>query len=225
MLFNINQIYNIYHKHIVKPNSYYERFLNINKFLSDHEIYNYRQMDPPRIVSIIDFKEWIEKYNISHGDKLLYTCNSDIELNYIEYKNQEHIEYPPHDLHTLDIPEKNHDFVIFNQTLEHLYNPFLAIQNLYNHTKKGGFLYTTVPTINIPHMTPIHFWGITPIGLCLLMMSAGFDIVECGHWGNKKYLDYIFTHNTWPGYADISENYDLEYNHVCQAQTWVLAKK
>jgi hypothetical protein len=74
-------------------------------------------------------------------------------------------------------------------------------------------------------MTPIHFWGITPIGLCMLMISAGFNIIECGNWGNKKYIDYIFTHNTWPGYADISENYNLEYNHVCQAQTWVLVQK
>jgi SAM-dependent methyltransferase len=225
MLFDINQIHNIYYKYIIKPDSYYERFLNINKFLSDSEIHKYQQMDPPRVISIIDFKEWIKKHNISNGEKLLYTCKSDIELNYIQYTNQEYIPYPPHDLHTLDIPEKNHDFVLFNQTLEHLYNPFLAIQNLYNHTKKGGFLYTTVPTINIPHMTPVHFWGITPIGLCILMMSVGFDIVECGHWGSKNYIDYIFTNNTWPGYSDISKNYNLRHDHTCQAQTWVLARK
>ena len=225
MLFNDNQIYEIYNKYVVKPNSYYERFSHINDFLSESELFEYKQIDPPRVISIIDFKEWIQNHNIAQGDKLLYTCETDMELKYIEYNNKTHISYPPYDLHNLDITEKNYDLIIFNQTIEHLYNPFLAMRNLYNHTKKGGFLYTTVPTINIPHMTPIHFGGITPIGLCLLMISSGFEIVECGHWGSQKYIEYIFNNNTWPGYSDISDNFNLGYDHVSQAQTWILVKK
>jgi hypothetical protein len=115
--------------------------------------------------------------------------------------------------------------VIFNQTVEHLYNPFLCLQNLYDHINHGGYLYTTVPIINIPHMVPIHFWGVTPIGLCLLMMSVGFNVVECGHWGSKEYIDYIFTNNNWPSYRDISTNYNLGYNNTCQAQTWILVQQ
>jgi SAM-dependent methyltransferase len=224
--FDIENIYSIYNKHIIKPNSYYERFSKINEYLSEPELIKYKNIDPPRVVSIIDFKEWIEKFNIKTGDKLLYTCESDPELCYIDYSNKTYLPYPPYDLHNFDIEEKNHDLVIFNQTIEHLYNPFIAIQNLYDHTKDGGFLYTTVPTINIPHMTPIHFWGITPIGLCLLMMSVGFNVVECGYWGNKKYIDYIFTNNDWPGYKDISiTDFNLGCDNVCQSQTWILVQK
>ena len=120
---------------------------------------------------------------------------------------------------------KNYDFIIFNQTIEHLYNPFLCLKNLYDHLNNNGFLYTSVPTINIPHMTPIHFWGVTPIGLCLLMKSVGFQILECGYWGSRKYIEYIFQNNNWPGYNDISNDYDLGYDPVCQAQTWILVKK
>lgn len=224
-LFNEKDIQAIYNKYVVKPKEYFERFTSIDRYLSNDELEKYKNLDAPRTISIIDFKEWINKYNLKKVNKLLYTCKQDLELPYIEYKNSIELSYPPHDLHNFELTEKDHDFVIFNQTLEHLYNPFLAIKNLYDHTKNGGFLYTTVPTINIPHMTPIHFWGITPIGLCLLMMSAGFEIMECGYWGSSKYIKYIFTENNWPGYIQISENFNLSYNPVCQAQTWVLVKK
>jgi hypothetical protein len=223
--FNTQKILEIYNKHVIKSTKYYEKFNYINKYLSKEELEIYKKIDPPRVISILDFKEWIYKYNIFNGNKLLYTCESDPELNYINYKHKTYLSYPPYDLHSFDIEEKKYDFVIFNQTIEHLYNPFIAMQNFYNHMNSGAFLYTTVPTINIPHMTPIHFWGVTPIGLCLLAMSVGLEILECGHWGTQKYLDYIFHNNNWPGYEDISINYNMGYDPVCQAQTWILAKK
>jgi hypothetical protein len=223
--FSTEEIDNIYNKHIIKSKTYFEKFSKIDKYLSVHELEQYKNIDPPRLASILDFKEWIFKHSISKGDKLLYTCESDPEISYINYKQKTYLSYPPYDLHTFNIKEKNHDFIIFNQTIEHLYNPFIAMQNLYDHMNRGAFLYTTVPTINIPHMTPIHFWGVTPIGLCLLAISVGLEIIECGYWGSQKYLDHIFHNNSWPGYQNISTNYNLEYNSVCQAQTWILAKK
>lgn len=224
-LFNENQIYNIYNKYIIKNDNYYNRYKYINQYLSNKELQLYKNIDTPRLMSLIDFKEWIKKYNFDKVNKLLYTCPNDIELKYLKYNFSDLIEYPPYDLHTLRLPRQDYDLIMFNQTLEHLYNPFICIQNLYDHLANDGLIYTTVPTINIPHMIPIHFWGITPIGLCLLMMSAGFEILECGYWGNKKYIEYIFTQNNWPGYEKISNNYDLSYDSVCQAQTWILAKK
>lgn len=224
-LFSEKEIETIYIKYIVKNKKYFERFNAIDQYLSANELEKYKRLDVPRIISIIDFKEWINKYNITKINKLLYTCEQDLELPYIEYNKSTLLKYPPHDLHNFELPEKNYDFVIFNQTLEHLYNPFLAVKNLYDHTNNNGFLYTTVPTINIPHMTPIHFWGITPIGLCLLMLSVGFEILECGYWGNKKYIEYIFNKNDWPGYEQISTNFSLPHDPVSQAQTWILVKK
>lgn len=224
-LFSEKEIETIYIKYIVKNKKYFERFNSIDQYLSANELEKYKRLDVPRIISIIDFKEWINKYNITKINKLLYTCEQDLELPYIEYNESTLLSYPPHDLHNFELPQKNYDFVIFNQTLEHLYNPFLAVKNLYDHTKTNGFLYTTVPTINIPHMTPIHFWGITPIGLCLLMLSVGFEILECGYWGNKKYIEYIFNKNDWPGYEQISTNFFLPHDPVSQAQTWILVKK
>ena len=224
--FSENEVNAVYSSHVYKTPDYFNRFRLLDKVFSESELKKYGRMDPPRVISLIDFKEWIEKYNIKKGNSLLYTCDSDPELSYIDYSVRFKAEYPPHDLHKLNTGNKGYDFALFNQTIEHLYNPFLCVQNLYNALNDGRYLYTTVPIINIPHMVPVHYWGVTPMGLCLLMMSAGFKVMECGYWGNQKYLEYIFKNNTWPTYSDIlTEEGVVDYNEACQAQTWILAKK
>ena len=225
-LLNNELMADVYNRYVWKPYSYFQRFENFKSYMSEDELTRYRRMDPPRILSLIDFKEWTEKYGIVTGDSLLSTCSADPELRYVNYKTVSSAEYPPYDLHTLELEKKDHDLVIFNQTIEHLHTPCLAINRLKDHMKDGGYIYTTVPTINIPHMTPIHFNGYTPMGLCALFLSCGFEICECGYWGNKKYIDYIFSTGTWATYVDVlSDDGRLMYDPVCQAQTWVLARK
>lgn len=219
-------IYALYSSHIAKPPSYFERFEDIRKYFTDEEYARYNKLDPPRVASIVDFREWIEKYNLTNVEKLLSTCDTDSELLYIKYKSKTDLPYPPYDLHTFDIECKDHDFVIFNQTIEHLHTPLLALGRLFDHMRDGGYIYTTVPTINIPHMTPIHFNGYTPMGLCAMMESVGFRTCECGYWGNKKYLDYIFTNNTWPNdLSYVMTDNKMTYDPTCQAQTWILSQK
>lgn len=224
-LLNNEYIENLYRSHVVKDSSYFKRFEYPSKSMTTEEHDSIKWMDPPRVTSIIDFKEWIVKHKLIEIDNLLATCSTDPELKYLKFKNVTWVQYPPHDLHTLDVAKKDHDFAIFNQTIEHLHTPFLALNRIREHLKDGGYVYTTVPTINIPHLTPIHFNGYTPTGLCALMESCGFDVVECGYWGNRKYIEYIFSHGDWCNYSQILDNGKLTYDPVCQAQTWVLARK
>lgn len=216
----------LYQRCVRKDPSYFQRFENLNSSFGADELLKYSRIDPPRVVSIIDFKQWIKKYELDTGDSLLSTCHADPELRYLNYKSITNIHYPPHDLHVFDVEKKDHDFAVFNQTIEHLHTPIFAINRIREHLKYGGYVYTTVPTINIPHMTPIHFNGYTPVGLCALMESCGFQVFECGYWGNLKYIEYIFKHGDWCGYKEVlDENGKLSYDPVCQAQTWVLARK
>lgn len=120
------------------------------------------------------------KHNIT--PKNLYcTDKNDPELNIIKADNIINIEYDGinNDLHNFNI-NNNCDFFLFNQTIEHLYNPFLAIKNIYNQLNEGGYVFTSVPTINIPHSTPIHFNGYSPMGLSMLFLSCGFNVLEIG---------------------------------------------
>ena len=117
------------------------------------------------------------------------------------------------------------DFFLFSQTLEHLYNPPLAIYNLYKIIAPGGYVFTSVPTINIPHSTPIHFGGYNPMGLATLFISAGFEIIEIGQWGNFDYIQHIFSFHSWPGFKEMERNGIVinEDRNVCHC--WILAKK
>lgn len=228
-LFSEKEIYDTFIQYVQKPTEYFNKVQVEYGKLDKTEKEKWFNRDFPRLASIFDFKDWIKKYNIQHVDKLLSTFQDDDELDYISYNNIVFADYSKdkcYDLHLLNLEEKKFDFIIFNQTLEHLYNPFICMKNLYDHLKPGGFVYTTVPTVNIPHMLPFHFWGITPIGLCMLSKSVGFNVKECGYWGNLEYINYIFKNNTWPTTDDImNKSMEIENNFVCQSQTWVLVQK
>jgi SAM-dependent methyltransferase len=128
-------------------------------------------------------------------------------------------------LHTLSL-DKQFDFFIFNQTIEHLYNPFMCIQNIFNVVKPGGYVFTSVPTINIPHMEPFHFNGYTPMGLAMLFKSAGFEVVEIGQWGNHDYICKSFDNpHRWPGYNDLQKDNKVKNERGNECQCWILVRR
>lgn len=234
-LFTESEIFNIYNTYVKKDESYYKKFEKL-PFDLNNKNWKWEGKDFPRIWCLLDFKDWMKKYNIEHFNSVLsnqpagYTGTnlSDPELEYITWDNIDFIPYSggSNDFHTLDLGKKDYDFIIFNQTLEHLYNPFLSMEKIFNHLKPGGFLFTSVPTINIPHMTPFHFNGLTPMGLCMLMLSTGFEILELGFWGNVDYIKYIFERGDWPDYRELIDNDGLIKNEKDKnAQCWILVKK
>jgi hypothetical protein len=58
------------------------------------------------------------------------------------------------------------------------------------------------------------------------MESVGFKTLEIGYWGNKKYIDYIFTNHNWPGYEELidKEGY-ISHERNNEVQTWILVQK
>jgi SAM-dependent methyltransferase len=221
-------IYNIYKKHCVKNNSYYKKYEYL-PFERMEKSWDWDGKDFPRVPCVLDFSEWVAKYDLMEVNNLLYTCDSDPELNYLNIKNKKLIEYDfstnNNDLHKLQLAKEEFDFVLFNQTLEHLYDPEKALKNLHKCMKVGSHIFTSVPVINIPHMTPVHFWGINKMGLSLLFDSAGFEILEIGEWGNFDYISSMFEKQTWPDYKQLMKNNKIvnEEHNACQC--WILAKK
>jgi SAM-dependent methyltransferase len=220
------ELQTIYKNHVKKTNEYFQKYQHLPPCPVNKYNNNWQNFDFPRNWCILDFKEWINQHNISNIEHLGYTCNTDPELEFLTYNNSTLVEYPQFDLHTFSQSFTNvFDFFIFSQTLEHLYNPFKAVENIYKSLKPGGYVFTSVPTINIPHMTPIHFNGFTPMGLAMLFKSANFEIIEIGQWGNYEYIQRLFGKHTWPGYNDLNKNgyVSNEERNVCQC--WILARK
>jgi SAM-dependent methyltransferase len=234
-LFTRQDIERINNTYVVnRPHTYYTKAHERWEASSPEFKTKFANWDFTRPAAIFDFEDWIEKYNLKNIDKLLVTDDQDHEVTYLTANHKTIINFEPeynvtiseNDLHVINLEEKNHDFAIVNQTFEHLYNPFVAIKNIYDHLKPGGFFYTSVPIINIPHLLPHHFWGITPIGLCMLGESVGFEVKECGFWGSKKYTDYIMTHNWWPNADQVrNEHGIIENTYHQQVNTWILLQK
>ena len=181
--------------------------------------------DAPRCWCIMDFIEWIKKYNLHKINVLNVTNKNDPELQYVQANKINEFSYNynegGNDLHIFTNKEKC-DFFIFNQTIEHLYNPYICIKNIYDNLNENGYVFTSVPTIVIPHDTPIHFANWTPMGLAMLFKTNKFKILEVGQWGNKNYIHQAFGNKH--DFPDILKcgSHNEEIN-VCGC--WILAQK
>ena len=219
------EICSLYNRFVIKPISYNHRTFSDIVASGVTNTYNPRGKDSPRVFTIMDFKEWVEKYGIQPKNALL-TDADDCELPYITMEKSTVINYASnpsdYDLHTLSLPHKDYDFVLFSQTLEHLYNPAQCVRNLYDHMSIGGYIFTSVPTVNIPHMTPFHFSHFYPIGLVCMFIQAGFEVLELGYWGNKDYILKMFNSLSWPDIYSLST---ILNDPAHPAQCWILARK
>ena len=74
-------------------------------------------------------------------------------------------------------------------------------------------------------MTPVHFNGMTPMGLAMLFKTSNFEIIEIGQWGNFEYIQKLWSTHSWPGYNTLNHNNRItnEERNVCQC--WILARK
>lgn len=160
--------------------------------------------DLPRVIALLEFDRFIVQHNIV-SKKGLAVNGLDPEWDYIKSETIKEILYDEetenYDLHTLNLPEKDFDFVMVNQTLEHVYNPVLCLKNIYAHMRRGGILYLNVPVNSFLHGMPFHHYtGLTPVGLGTVVKAAGFRILTIGQWGNLEYLTHMHTSKEWPDY-------------------------
>ena len=225
MNFTDTEIQELYDTKVKLPASYFKKYEKLPPCPREFHKYTWYKNDFPRNWGILDFIEWIKKYNIKHVGHLGHTYD-DPEIEFLPYNKATYLPYPGYDLHTISKSFKDEfDFFIFNQTLEHLYNPFQALSEIYKTVKPGGYVFTSVPTISIPHGVPFHFGGFTPMGLAMMVKTAGFEVVEMGQWGNYEYIQKLWGTHGWPAYRDLQRDGVIvnEERNVCQC--WILAKK
>ena len=221
-------IYNIYNKHVKinETDEYKNRYVPLIVQDVDDK-WRWENKDFPRVISLLEFKKYIISYNFHFKNVLSFNGQSDPEYEFLKYDNVTNYNYKDdiinYDLHNLNLNKKDFDFVMINQTIEHLYNPIICLKNIYDHLGHDGIFYTNVPVNNIPHSTPEHYYtGITPTGLGIMAKLAGFKILEIGQWGNAVYLNKLFK-DGWSDYkySDVPGQNDFN----CPLITWILAKK
>lgn len=183
--------------------------------------------DFSRVIALLEFERFITENNLT-SVKGLAINGKDPEWDYLPYQVLYFIDYDAdpinHDLHTLNLNDKDFDFAMLNQTLEHVYDPIRCLKKVYEHMRPGGILYLNVPANNIPHSTPFHYYtGITPVGLGAMAKAAGFKILNIGQWGNLEYTQRMYSAYGWPDYTEFK---NPGYNDIMHPIiTWIFAIK
>ena len=98
------------------------------------------------------------------------------------------LPYPDYDIQDLtQVADGEFDFMILDQTLEHLQNPEKALSEVHRVLKPGG-----VAIISTPFLIPVHpgknygdYYRWTPQGMKVVLERCGFE-PEVHMWGNLK---------------------------------------
>jgi len=121
------------------------------------------------------------------------------------------------------LPGEPFDVALVSQTLEHLYDPARALRGLLGRLAPGGFFFTSVPALSIPHMAPFHFASFTPMGLAVLLEAAGFEVLELGQWGNADYASKLLRSKSWPSFGELDRPIENDPGVPCAL--WALARR
>jgi SAM-dependent methyltransferase len=70
--------------------------------------------------------------------------------------------------------------VITQEALEHIQDPFKAVEEMYRILRKGGFIYCQVPFIIGYHPGPTDFWRFTVEGIKEIFEKHNFECIEVG---------------------------------------------
>lgn len=109
-------------------------------------------------------------------------------FNHISYEVSDN--YPIVDLHDLSkFSSNSYDFVILDEILEHVAQPWLAVKEVYKILKIGGCLICSTPFLIAEHKCPNDYWRFTKEGLTELL--SDFERLEINSWGNAKSVCYL----------------------------------
>lgn len=162
-----------------------------------------------RVVSLYDFYQLsiFEKFQNINKVCVVSGSESELELNFINSKEVLTTSLESgYDLtndwsadNFINIDAKGiFDLVICNQVLEHVPDPIQAFKNLNFLTKKGGFIWVSIPVINRIHDEPnFYSSGYHPRYLQFLSDQLQLDRIHIGAWGSLKYKLFAVSRN-WP---------------------------
>jgi SAM-dependent methyltransferase len=223
----IREIYETYVK-INQTEEYAHRYTPFPIDKNTNPEWPWEGKDLSHVMTLFEFERFIKENKIVSKKALAINGHNNPEWDLIPHESLFITEYETdpekYDLHTLNLPEKNFDFVAVHQTLDHVYDPLRCLKNIYEHMKSGGILYINALTVCIPHMTPFHYYtGFTPTGLGVLIKLAGFKILSIGQWGNLEYINKMFETYDFPDYRALSNPGFNQIEHP--VVTWAFAQK
>ncbi len=145
-------------------------------------------------------------------------------FNFENYEIAEN--FPVVDIQNLkDYKSDSYDYVILDQVLEHVSDPWKAIREIYRIIKENGYLIITTPFLIQLHFGPRDYWRFTNDGLKEILCD--FSEVEIKSWGNKGTAIFHLEAGTWPSTKQIREMglFDISNDPTYPYVYWGFAKK
>jgi hypothetical protein len=92
----------------------------------------------PRLITVLEFERILTEHSIAADSVLMLNGGEggDPELAYLDHHQVDRADYDQDparfDLHSPQFDRSDYDFALLSQTLEHLYDPALAVAQLYS---------------------------------------------------------------------------------------------
>lgn len=132
---------------------------------------------------------------------------------------------PEVDIQNLSLfSDGSYDVVVLDEILEHVENPWRAIEEVRRVLRPGGTLLTSSPLMIAVHKVPEDYWRFTEAGLGVLLDN--FRDVTVDSWGNKAAVTYLMNGMMVTVEAAISDGkFDLTNDKKYAVDVWGYARK
>lgn len=95
--------------------------------------------------------------------------------------------------------EQQFDLVVCSQVLEHVYDVKIALENLVDLVKPGGYLWIACPASNYAHGSPDYFSaGYSHQLITQLVKPTGVQIISAENYGSPRMYFYTHAIQYWP---------------------------
>ena len=141
-------------------------------------------LDKNKTLNILDFGS----YDVNGTYKGLF-INPGWTYTGIDMAKGPNVDIVSKSEYDLGLDSDIYDVVISGNTLEHVKQPWLSVQELHRVTKKGGLICCVTP-VTIPyHAFPIDCWRIMKDGyIWLFTENVKCKIIECSNGPNDQYI-------------------------------------
>ena len=141
------------------------------------------------------------------------------------WKEYSSLMYPEFDLCEPIAQPERFDVVICEQVLEHVPDPFLAVENLRELCIPGGRVIVSTPFLIRVHEVPIlndlkDYWRFTPRGLRTLLERGGLEVDEIDSWGNRDCV--VGNFDSWAAFRPW---HSLRNEPDLPVQVWAFARR
>jgi len=111
------------------------------------------------------------------------TTSNHVIRDQIPFSEFKLLPYPEYDICNLHNLDSQWDFMLADQVLDHVRNPWVAVEEVRKHLCPGGVAVFTTPFLYHAHPSPNDYWRFTSEGMRVL--CASFAEVITGQWSDQ----------------------------------------